>query len=403
MRRGEDSRAGRTMHAPRFDFSRPTPPPEFEADLEAELVRCGDIKAALVALGSSDFLREARRTFDTSETNRLTIDALDRFLLRYHFADGTSLLEHFLDSCIGLSESEQEMVRGWADYVEGIFHIVGHAEDHVILLNLIDELEYRARSNAGTALLAQLTDGDFVVSRLVPYKGDWLFSGRMQLLPAEAEQALLVEAARAAQKQPRRRFRNPDILETAREMQRRDHESFTRHFGSDEVITSGRELNDTMHGFMKMRERERRQRLGLPLALPDSLPSMNLPDSLLAADEVGIIYDLEWGLGYYMYYGQFKRTFADPNLLANIDNKEVVLGYLESPGIDPLPILRAAAHSPAGASQVISELFDLPDFRWQDDGEKFLRALKPAAYATPRLPYHLPLSEKLARALQSQK
>ena len=74
------------------------------------------------------------------------------------------------------------MLLGWRDPVEGIFEIRGQDGDAIILLNLLDNLEYRTYSNMGRAAFRSLPRDGFVHARLVPIgpvPGVWLVSGTM--------------------------------------------------------------------------------------------------------------------------------------------------------------------------------------------------------------------------------
>ena len=68
---------------------------------------------------------------------------------------------------------DREMLLGWRDPVEGIFEIRSRDRDAIVLLNLIDDLEYRTYSNMGPAALRRsrrcgghlrLNHGDWNVS-----------------------------------------------------------------------------------------------------------------------------------------------------------------------------------------------------------------------------------------------
>ena len=77
------------------------------------------------------------------------IEAIDRFALLYHLPNGKTVLDQFLASWPDLSAADREMLRGWRDPVDGIFEIRGREGDSLILLNLVDDLEYRTYSNMG--------------------------------------------------------------------------------------------------------------------------------------------------------------------------------------------------------------------------------------------------------------
>jgi hypothetical protein len=55
----------------------------------------------------------------------------------------------------------------------GIFEIRGKDGDAIILLNLIDDLEYRTYSNMGRAVFRPLPGGGFLHARLVPVRPAW--------------------------------------------------------------------------------------------------------------------------------------------------------------------------------------------------------------------------------------
>jgi hypothetical protein len=76
------------------------------------------------------------------------------------------------------------MLLGWRDVVEGIFDITGKDRDAVVLVNLLDELTYRARSNLGRRALRPMKKGMILVGRLVRAGEDWMISGNPALIPA---------------------------------------------------------------------------------------------------------------------------------------------------------------------------------------------------------------------------
>jgi hypothetical protein len=66
--------------------------------------------------------------------------------------NGKTVLDQFLGSLPDLTAADREMLRGWRDPVEGIFEIRRKNGDSLLLLNLLDDLEYRVYSNIGPPL-----------------------------------------------------------------------------------------------------------------------------------------------------------------------------------------------------------------------------------------------------------
>ena len=110
------------------------------------------------------------------------IGVIDRFALQRRLPNGKTVLDQFLAARPDLTATDREMLRGWRDPVEGIFEIRRKDPDSLVLLNLIDDLEYQAYSNMGPAAFRRLPRGGFVHARLVPIgpvPGAWLVSGSM--------------------------------------------------------------------------------------------------------------------------------------------------------------------------------------------------------------------------------
>ena len=104
------------------------------------------------------------------------------------------------------------MLRGWRDPVEGIFEIHRKNRDSLVLLNLLDDLEYRVYSNMGPAAFRRLSKGGFVHARLVPIgpvPGAWLVSGSMSAYRKSGAAQIAQAALAVATKQPELVYRIP--------------------------------------------------------------------------------------------------------------------------------------------------------------------------------------------------
>jgi hypothetical protein len=88
------------------------------------------------------------------------IDAIDRFALLYRLPNGKTVLDQFLASWPDLRAADRELLRGWHDPVDGVFEIRRRDGDSLILLNLVDDLEYRTYSNMGPAALRRCPSTD---------------------------------------------------------------------------------------------------------------------------------------------------------------------------------------------------------------------------------------------------
>jgi hypothetical protein len=125
----------------------------------ADLIRrSAELKRALVGFALSPRMERHLERFisesagpDEVLIEDEAIDAVDRFALLYRLPNGKTVLDQFLASWPDLNTADREMLTGWRDPVDGIFEIRGKDRDSLILLNLVDDLEYRTYSNTGPA------------------------------------------------------------------------------------------------------------------------------------------------------------------------------------------------------------------------------------------------------------
>jgi hypothetical protein len=315
------------------------------------------------------------------------IDAIDRFALLYRLPNGKTVLDQFLASWPDLSVADRELLRGWRDPVDGIFEIRGRDRDSLILLNLVDDLEYRTYSNMGPAAFRPLPKHGFVYARLVPVRpipDVWLVSGSMRAYrKADAAQVAQV-ALQLATRLPELVYRNPGKVEQAWQQMRADRAAFVEFFGHDELVLPPAQAEERINAFYRHRQeaalaaRPARRR---PPNIPGvDVPAFQLPAELADADTIGVIYDEIDGLNFYNEYGMLRELFADPALASDKRYADVLRGYLRAETIGPLPFRRLAAAHPRTVDAVFRKILRQPHFTWAEHGEALLRRRKPWYY-----------------------
>ena len=311
------------------------------------------------------------------------IGTIDRFALQYRMRDGRTVVDRFVASRPDLDAADREMLLGWRDPVEGIFEIRSKDRDAIILLNLIDDLEYRTYSNMGPAAFRPLPRGGFVHARLVPirpFPGAWLVSGTMSPYRKSGAAQIAQAAMEAATRRPELVFRNPEKIEQGWKQMRQDRTAFVDFFGRDELVLPPGEAEERLNAYY--RHRQEAALAGIPARrrpknLPGiDVPAFELPAGLAEADTIGIIYDETDGLNFYNEYGMLRDLFADPSLAADKRHADALRGYLQSDTIGPLPLLRLATAYPQTVDAVFRKILRKPNFAWTEHGEALLRRRK---------------------------
>ena len=365
-----------------------------EPPLASLIERSAELKRALVDFALSPrferhlerFMLEAADPWqELSEGDSIGI--IDRFALQHRLPNGKTVLDQFLAGRPDLTAADREMLRGWRDPVEGIFEIRRKDPDSLVLLNLIDDLEYRAYSNMGPAAFRRLPKGGFVHARLVPIcpvPGAWLVSGSMSVYRKSGAAQIAQAALAAAMERPELVYRNPEKLNQAWTQMREDRTAFVEFFGSDELVLPPAEAEERLNAFHRHRQEAALARQPSRRRPPNppgvGVPAFEFPPELADADTIGMIYDQTDGLNFYNEYGMLRELFADPALAAGKQYADVLRGYLRSQTIGPLPFRRLAAAHPETADAVFRKVLRKPSFTWAEHGEALMRRWKPWYY-----------------------
>ena len=315
------------------------------------------------------------------------IGVIDRFVLQRRLPNGKTVLDQFVAGRPDLTATDREMLRGWRDPVEGIFEIRRKDLDALVLLNLIDDLEYRAYSNMGPAAFRRLPKGGFLHARIVPIcpvPGAWLVSGSMSAYRKAGAEQIAQAALAAATERPELVYRNPKKLDQAWTQMREDRAAFVEFFGGDELVLPPAEAEDRLNAFHRHRQEAalaRQPSRRRPRNLPGvDAPAFEFPPELADADTIGMIYDQTDGLNFYNEYGMLRALFADPALAADKRYADVLRGYLRADTVGPLPFRRLAAAHPDKADAVFRRVLRKPNFTWAEHGEALMRRRKPWYY-----------------------
>ena len=297
--------------------------------------------------------------------------------------DGKTVVDRFVASRPDLAAADREMLLGWRDPVEGIFEIRGKDGDAIILLNLIDDLEYRTYSNMGPAFLRRLPEGGFVHARLVPIRpvpGAWLISGTMTTYRKSDAEYIAKVALEQATKRRKLVFRNPEKVELGWKQMREDRDGFVDFFGGDELVLPPAEAEERLNAYYRQRQEAalaRKPGRRRPPNLPGlDVPAFEFPPGLADADTVGVIFDDVDGLNLYPEYGMLRDLFGNPALAADKRYADVLRGYLGSETIAPLPLQRLAAAHPDTVDAVFRKILRKRDFTWAEHGEALMRRRK---------------------------
>ncbi|WP_084757081.1 hypothetical protein [Micromonospora cremea] len=318
----------------------------------------------------------------------------DYFVLEHRLRDGRTVVEQFVAAHPELSEPEHRMLLGWRDVVQGPFEVQKRDGATLVVVNLVDDLTYRVRSNMGPSVFRRTPRRSFLLARLVAVGEEWMISGPMSVWRAQERGVAYQMALEVSLRAPEAVYRNPEKLAQAWELQHQDRDRFVRFFGSDLVVVAGDQVADRMTDFYAFCRAEVSGTSSSTVAVDETV--FELPPDVVDAETVAMLYDEVDGLGFYAEFGLVEAVFADPDLLRRRRYREHTLAYLQDDSVDPLVLRRLAAPDPERASVVLRRLLRKPRFDWTRDGEELLRAYKPEHFRRAPRPRVSPVSERLA-------
>jgi hypothetical protein len=384
-------------------------------DLARALRRSAELKEDLVAFGEG---RSFERFLDPLLSEAVgpegaldeatAINVIDRFLLQYRLPDGNTVADRFATRRTTLTDADRQMILAWRDPVEGLFEVRGKDGDCLILLNLLDDLEYRTHTNAGRSAFRGIAKGGFLGGRVVALAmvpGAWIVSGVMSSYPRTAAPEIAAAALDLATSRPDLVFRNPEKVEQGWRSMREDRAAFAEFFGSDELILTPEEAEDRINAYYRHRQQAATpdQRPGRSQGEQHAaldLPLFTLPPELADKETVGVIYDQVDGLNFYADYGSLRDLFANPHLPGRKHHQDLLRTYLREESITPLPIRRLAAAHPTTVDTVFRKLLRQPGFTWNEHGDALLRRRKPWYDKTELRPGVSVIGDRLSELLR---
>jgi hypothetical protein len=358
-------------------------------DVAALVERSGELKRDLVTFAlrgptASELARllassGARDVADLSGPGQ--VEVLDRFLLEYRLRDGRTPVERFVRARGDLPRPERDMLLGWRDVVHGCFEVRQVDGEVIVAVNLVDELTYRIRSNIGVDTIPGLLPGAFLQARVVPVLDEWLITGTLSVLAPDERAEAIAYGLSLVRGRPDLLLRNPDLLAAAWRRQSEDREGFISFFGADEVVLPREQADQRWTQFWRAQH-------GDDAPEPPGLPP--------GGESVGIIYDPEHGMGFFVDYAAFRETFQHPELVQRPRYREVVVGYLTDADVSPVPFRRCALAWPDGANAVLAAVTRRRGFTWAQHGEDLMRQHKPTDVDRPVRPSFTVLSASLS-------
>jgi hypothetical protein len=306
-----------------------------------------DVKRKLVWLGARSYLfRDAfRRYAEGQEEDPSEIVTMDDFICQECTQwSGLGALD-LLAGVLDLPPARRADLLSWSERHNAIFLVVSGTARRIEVRNLVSGGMYRVRIPANWDLLAR---DSYVVGSLVPWDGEWYWSGQQKSfrdLGADEIERL----KDGYRKLPTIFYRySPEALGRARALVREQHEEFVARHGRDWVA-----YPDGLAMAADWQRSARAKFEALPSAeqkaflkrhgMKEYSPSFNLPPELVEAEDgIGVYFNLEEGMEIYVAFNELLSGLAKKGEDLTPAEEEVIRGWILSESISPGFVRRLA-------------------------------------------------------------
>ena len=274
-----------------------------------------------------------------------------------------------------IDDAERAVLEQWRDGgVLGYFVVTDLVDEHAVLHNLEDDLEYRVFTGRSEIRSVALAPGLPLSGRVLPVGAVWIFASTPAVFSPDVIEGVVLGVVGLLTSSPCPAYRNPRTLARARELVADHHRAFRGLFGDVVVEGTASHVLDCCLRF--------KDRIGAPaeeFALFGALRDERwLPDDAADPDDVtfALVHHPVRGLRMLDWYAQLREVHTEPLLpwkhrrlaqvLADPDAPSWVLALLAERHPDHLDALYRAASG-------------RPGFVWARDGAALLRDREPAA------------------------
>ena len=341
-------------------FPRKSPVAEF---LAGSNDRGWEVKRKLIWLGTKSFLFRlfyrdyiARNAPPPGEAIATTDDFLCQECTAWSGLGAIDLLAAVLD----LPEEDRVLLRGWHERHAAIYRVaevsaVGTDEELLETVNEINGQVYRVRMGIDPRSRPFLP-GMHVLGSLVPWRGDWYWSGVQRIVSLSPDE--LAEVRGKFRQNGKFSYRYcRDLEQKAREYEAQQHSAFLEYYGKDLVVFPDGAAAAASES----------QRLNLPGLME------GLADS---QDEVAVFYHAGEGIEAFTCFGTLRTALKRQDGILLEDELDALQAFMEEDSISPAFVHRVVAET---GSAGVEALYFLPEDS-REGIEYLLRRFKGSYY-----------------------
>ena len=331
-----------------------------------------DVKRKLVWLGTKSYLfRLLYGNYVAQECDgKADIGHTDDFVCsqctRWSGLGALDILAQVLD----IGEDDRGALRGWYERHMAPYKILSANRETLRALNTVSDEEYVVRINTDNS---PFKAGQLVFGSLVPWRGEWYWSGTQRLL-GEATEAMIGDLSARMKRQNSQVLCRywKDYERQVRERASELHLATMKYHGNDLVVypdglSMAADWQKEMRLQWEARPAEQVNEVMVRHGLKEARPNMKLPDHLLnATGGIGVFLNPEEGKEVMTSFHRLLEGLARKGEGLTDDEKDVITGFITSEAVSPAFVKRVVQEHGGESIRAAFHLpQDSPDY-WLD-------------------------------------
>jgi hypothetical protein len=342
--------------------------------LKTPNTRGWDVKRKLVWAGQHAYLfrHECAEYLSEHGEDSDPVDAIDNFICE-HCIDWCGLgVVDLLAGALDLSDEDRSDVRSWSERHTAPYRIAsiqkqGRVVETLEAINVVNDQPYTIRIETEKC---PFEAGQLVIGSLVPWQGEWYWSGTQQRFPESNRELEATVKKHYVEELSSISYRYcPARADQAREIVREHHEHFVAHYGTDLVIhPDGLSLAKAEKAWMKKlfndvaeQDPANAAKVKARHKTPDSGPDLNLSDELLNHENgIAVFSDPQEGQQYLVNFNDVASGFRKQGNDLTEAEEEAIRDLIMDSVASPAFVYRMVQEH---GSQAIGRAFLIRDFQ----------------------------------------
>jgi len=299
-----------------------------------------DVKRKLIWFGTHSYLfRNSFRNYIKDHGGKSDIPIVDDFVCQEVTCwSGLGAID-ILATTLGLIEKQRTDLRSWYERHGAYYRVLSLTGSTMEVENIINSETYSIRVDER---VKQFKVGQVILGSLVPWEGEWYWSGSQSMLGDVSEDVLRQLRSDFLQKTPTIAYRYCDALaEKAKERVKAYYREFVKYHGDDLVV-----YPDGLSMAGDLQKQQRLRYASLPeevlsslmrkYNLPSASPRMSFPPELIEdGNGIGVYFNPEDGLEVMRGFNSVVNGFKKQGVELTEDEENGIRAFFFSKQISP--------------------------------------------------------------------